>query len=145
MFLRLPENAFINRDKTTAQAWASMMQHAVNEAAESGTPLTSDWDILEAGAKKLRELMGITAGAGAATTSKPEPKPGEQKPNRDPKLETVPATLGSAPSAGTIGTKSTADELAGKGIEDIEAYMARQDEGSRDALLRSVPGAFTDG
>lgn len=144
MFLRQPENAFINRDQATATAWASMMQMAVNEAAVSGKPLGTDWDILEAGAAKLRELMGIKAGA-ADDTKKPEPAAGAAKPVRDPKLDTVPNTLGAAPAAANLSAKTTAEELAATSIQDVEGHMARLTDDQRDALLRSVPGTFADG
>lgn len=148
LFLRQPENAFISRDEATATAWASMMQMAVNEAAVAGKPLGADWDILEAGATKLRELMGIKPGAAAAaaaTPAAPTPNADAVPPKRDPKLDTVPNTLGGAPAAGNLSARTTADELAGSSIQDIEAHFARQTDDARDALLRSVPGAFADG
>jgi len=144
LFLRQPENAFIARDKGTVAAWASMMQVAVDEAHAAGTPLTSDWDILSAGAEKMRGLMGIAANGAPVVAAPVKPAEGAKPPIRDPKLDTVPNTLGAAPAAANLAAKTTAEELAGSHIQDIEAHLARLPEGERDKLLSSVPGAFQE-
>lgn len=147
-FLQLPENATLLRSELMRDYWAVAMDRFANEAAAAGKVLT-DWEILSGGRDKLFQEMGLstaTTPPAPTPTNPTAPAPAATKPPpvRAPDLSGVPPSIGAAPNAGNTGAKPTAEALAGKDIFEIEAFMAGQSEEAQEALLRSLPGAFTD-
>lgn len=139
-FLARQENAVLLRSPHIQQLWNTMMQTAVNTAAQAGTPITDDWVMMRAGRDLLFQELGLSS-----TEVPAAPPPAPPRPDQSPPLSNVPPTLSGVPAAAPSGAKVTADSLvASADVTEIERVTAGLSDAQWDELLRGTPGAFID-